>query len=93
MADQNHWNENDCVGEQDRHDRLIPTHACANQIGREQIRWDTDHHTDPERGDGNPVPCTSYCSGWQLIFVVKITVDSDEFLMDNTKLVRDDIPG
>lgn len=46
VTNQNHRDQNNRVGEQDCRDRLIPAHTSANQIGREQVGWDTNHHTD-----------------------------------------------
>src|SRR5450830_193601 len=56
VADQEHGQQDDGVGEEDRQHRLVAGHAPFDQAGRQGVGGDAHDHADPEGGEVVPAP-------------------------------------
>ena len=59
MRVQQNWNEHDDVAEQDRQQRLPPTHAERDEPAREHVGRNAMRHRDPQRGEVVGGPCAT----------------------------------
>nr|GEU28076.1 hypothetical protein [Tanacetum cinerariifolium] len=72
VADQQHRQQHDGVGEEDREHRLPAGHAAFDQAGRQRVRRDAHHHAHPQRGKVVPAPRALRGGGGRQVFVPQL---------------------
>ncbi|MNT85001.1 hypothetical protein D3C72_2251110 [compost metagenome] len=74
MADQQHGQEHDGVGEKYREHGLVTGHAAVDQAGRQGVGGNAHHHADPQRGEVIPAPGALRRRGGRQVFIPELRV-------------------